>query len=540
MRLRHKLTHASRWTTYAWLILLLAVMIQVVKWRLLPVFIDIYYHLFTAAGFQEAGGWATHCFWEYAPVGRPQLYPPLLHMFILLGLKLGVPVLVVGKILQCILYPLFLFVVGAVIRKLFDSRLAFFTLLLLFSLYPLYLTVINTVAATLALLFCFVALLLLEENKGLAASFVLALAFYTHTLTSWFFLCACIVYGIVQKEKRRSCFRMCLLAIIAASPFIVYQLQNSCYFVFPRNLAENLWSELPVLHVFLAVGGFLACTAKKGRHFFFVALFLSATLLLCGGMVFRYFSFYGVISLVSMNAVFVNHVYGLLSGRWRKLYVSGIIVLFFVASPTLWINANPREERGGAWADNEASRDFIFKKGMLAVNIFDSSLSNFLFYCSRVQRTNEATIYYPRLFGAVVDCITANSNKDDIIWSNFSYTGGILGLLSQRATSSAMLSEVKSYYPFDQVAAARLIIWQKDPSDMKQEPVGLIQQYHLQKIATTELAFIYANPSGYSKKQTVSATISYKMIALLFLCVIILFLCSAKFSIDKNKFHVIL
>ena len=187
MKLNDKILKISRWDSYSGVIFILAIMFQVMKWRLLPIFLDIYYHLLTAAGFNEAGGWVYRCFWEYAPIGRPQLYPPLLHIIILLLVKLGITIMIIGKLIQCIMYPLVLFTIWYVVRELFDKRQAFFSLIMIFSIYPFYLTTVIASAASLSFIVCFFSLLFFERKKIVPSSLLLALGLYA-TVTPHGFL----------------------------------------------------------------------------------------------------------------------------------------------------------------------------------------------------------------------------------------------------------------------------------------------------------------------------------------------------------------
>ncbi|MDD5006030.1 MAG: EpsG family protein [Candidatus Omnitrophica bacterium] len=535
MKLKDKIVDVSRWDSYAFVILLLAIIFQLLRWRIFPIFLDVYYHLLTAVGFNEAGGWISHCFWSFAPVGRPQLYPPLLHIIILLFLKMSMPVLIIGKLLQCVIYPLLLFVIWYVIRKIFDKKVAFFSVFMLFSVYPFYLTAINTLAASLALIFCFLSLLFLERNKVFTASLLFALAFYSHGFTPWLFLCVFIFYGLLNKAKLKSCLKVCALALFLASPIIIYLFSMRHFYVFQKNnLGENSYIELKLQWV-IFLFGLVECLRKKDKYYIFIALFLSSFILLFLGFIFRYFSFYGIMSLVFMNAVFLSSLYEKLNKRSRKFYLLSVFILFFILSPTLTIDLSKKHGINDKPVSAAGNDELIFGQGLFRLNTQDSSFLNFFFYGSRLMRTNEITIYYPRLFSELLGVINKNTGKEDIIYVNLPYTAGILSLLSNRATSSAMLSEVGPYVNFDQIASSRLIIWQKDPADIEQgqEQAYLIKKYNLKKIADTKLAFIYKNPECISKKQTLSASISYKVLFALIFLVFMLIIWSIKFDIDK-------
>lgn len=539
MRFKDKVINISGWDYYSLVILFFSVIIQLLKWRIFPIFIDIYYHLLTASGFNEAGGWVSTCFWEYAPVGRPQVYPPLLHIFILFLIKTGMPVLIIGKLIQFLIYPALLFVIWYVIREIFNQRLAFFALVMIFSSYAFYLSAINTLAASLSLIFCFLSLLFLERNKITASALFLTISFYGHGYTSWFFVTVFILYAVLNRTKLSLCLKVVLSAIFLSSPLLIFQFHKRNYFLFLGNIFENYYIELDLINWFFLLYGLITCLRKKGRYKLFLALFVSSIIFLSSGHIFRYLSFYGIISIVFMNAAFFSDIYDRLFRRYRRALLI-IFISVFILSPVLSIDLLKGNRLKDIFTLSAKDEYLVFRRGVFTLNFLDSSLSNFIFYCSRFVRTNETTIYFSHLFSETVEAIKKNSGERDIIYVNFPYTGGILSLLSGRSTSSAMLSEVEPYSPFDKILVSKLIIWQKNSERIGQEPVNLIKRYHLNKIADTKLAFIYENPACSFKKQTISATISYRILLTLIFLVFVLIVWSAKFGIDKYQKNVIL
>src|SRR5207249_1007718 len=103
-----------------------------------------------ANGFNRAGGYVPHAFWEYAPYGRANLYPPLFH-FLLLGLiKSGLSLIIIARLMDLVTFPLFLIVIWLVIRSIYGQRIAFFSVALAASCYSFYLCSSNFIPVTLA------------------------------------------------------------------------------------------------------------------------------------------------------------------------------------------------------------------------------------------------------------------------------------------------------------------------------------------------------------------------------------------------------
>ena len=138
------------WDFYAGAIVALFAFFQLLYWPLSPRFLDIYYHLSVMEGFSQAGGYTIHAFWEFAPVGRPHLYPPLLHILMLALFQTGLSEITIGRIFECALYPLLLLTIWRVSRHFFGRQAAFFIVLLFSSVYSLYLSAVVLPAFTLS------------------------------------------------------------------------------------------------------------------------------------------------------------------------------------------------------------------------------------------------------------------------------------------------------------------------------------------------------------------------------------------------------
>ncbi len=130
-----------------------------------PQFLDAYYHLLVANGFIKSGGWVGWAWWDFAPLGRPQVYPPLYH-FVLVFLKtIGFSGLKAIKFTEALINPLFFFSLWYTFRKLVNQRFSFFSTLLLSSFFAFYASVSGNIPASLALIFGFFTWLAIKKKK---------------------------------------------------------------------------------------------------------------------------------------------------------------------------------------------------------------------------------------------------------------------------------------------------------------------------------------------------------------------------------------
>src|SRR6185436_3212168 len=95
----------AAWDRASWCLIALHTVLLLSWWPLLPWFVDLYYHMNVLEGFRQAGGVALHDFWEFAPAGRPHLYPPALHVALLSFDWLPMGVITRARLASVLPYP---------------------------------------------------------------------------------------------------------------------------------------------------------------------------------------------------------------------------------------------------------------------------------------------------------------------------------------------------------------------------------------------------------------------------------------------------
>ncbi len=490
---------SSRWEFYGTVFFCSWVLLLVPSWPRLPYFMDAYYHLSVMRGFLDAGGWVGHAFWEAAPVGRPHLYPPLFHFLGCGFLGLGLPVLFVARLLEFLIYPLFLFVFWRGARRLASDRFAFFLLLLLSANVPLYVYVINNAPFTLAMLFGFGAYLLHREGRWKGAGLLLAAAFYTHTLMS-LLMAAAFLVGVAledRKGSRRAAVSL-FLGLVLAAPLFMHQWSLRSFFVSIRA-TEFYSAQMSIPLYLLAVLGVLqAVRPGKGGRYFAVLYAVLAALWWTNRD--RFLSGQGLIPLCYFAAAALDFGWDRMASRrvaarWGFwLLLAGV---FFVATPQIAISASRPSARVEAASP---LRDMGGVEGVASIK--------------------GKTLYHPRFVRELADVVRAMTRPDDILYSNFPYAGGMVAVLAHRATSSIMLPEVRPWTSFDAKRAARWIVWFKEPF---REPGMYLDDFLPSSgfvfAAETDLAWIFENPAARAGRQVKAAALGWPLVlTFVFLC----------------------
>lgn len=412
--------------------------LQVARWRILPQFMDIYYHLLTGWGFLKAGGWSSWDFWQYAPVGRPHIYPPFFHLVIALLLKIGLSPVVLAKSFETLAPILFLVVLRRFIAKNYTSRLAFFALLAAVSSFSFYMNLINHIPAALAMIFCLFCLQQLLRGKWLAAGLLLALSFYTHIGISWFFAIAIMLWGsLFNRQDKRLCFKLIILALILASPFLLYQLfRLKAISAIGLNLSErNAIQFKPLEYILAAYAAFFIIRKMPRDYRLFPALFCASFIFLL--YPYRFFSAEGYLPVILLSAVSLDYFYSRLDKAReyvKRVFIASSAFIFLIVSPAI--------------LNHKFSLGHSAFMGM--VNPMDEG------------RGFMNSIWFKRDYLSAADFIRRNSGPEGIIYSNYDILGVCLASLSQRRTSNALFPEIKAAGPFDPLAGAILAVISKD------------------------------------------------------------------------------
>lgn len=467
----------ASWDFYAKLLILVYAFLQVIHWPVLPLFMDIHYHLHTAWGFIQAGGYSGWDFWEFVPYGRPHIYPPVFHIILALLLKIGIDKIILAKSLEIIFPLLFLIVLWNFTKKNFGSKIGFFVLLMLSSSFSFYLSLINHLPATLALILGILAISQLIKKNILRSLLLLALVFYTHTGVAWFFALSLLAFALLDEGFRRPCLSVVFFAVILSLPMTLKQLL-SLRFIKAVDLNEKYISEFKTIEYILAFAGIALAWKSKGIKRLFVALFLGSFIFLLHP--YRFFSAEGYLPLIFLAAISFDKINESLQKRNGLIRYLPMPVIIFVLliSPAILIDRNDTGKISAKFYN------------------FDSALVGMAFP-ERNPRVASSSLWFPNQYLPVANLIRQNSEPDDIIYSNFSNVSVCLAELSGRATSNGLFPDVMPSHEFDPISVTKIFIavkYGKSPG-----PQELAKKYNLVKIAETRLFIIYKNPASNAK-----------------------------------------
>jgi hypothetical protein len=450
------------------------------QWPLAPRFLDIYYHLGVMNGFDRAGGWTPVASWEFAPAGRPHLYPPLLHFAMLLFRRLGLSAIDVGRLVDCASWPLLLFSFHALAKRTLSARGAFFALLLFSSVVPVSLYAPTQAAFNLAAVLGIWAFVWRREGRTVLFVLATGLCFYAHSLGGWLCFLTLVLDSLGSAGRRRSLSALAC-ALVLGLPILVHQWRNAAYFSFVRVKELEVY-ELDLLLMALSAAALLgaACDRlwrERSAGLSWLGGFLPAAFT----MQTRFFGGPGLLGPSLLSGQFIDRWLEKVPQRYLRPAASVLIAAIAFAGPAL------------EWDLRSGEREWI---------AMDRSFTRAITAGQGHFRSNSYSVFFEDHYEEIAEVIREHSGPDDLLWSDFSYLAGILSAMTGRATTTGMLPEVRPYEKRDAMADARLLVWLKT-ADGKPHPrmAATAGKRGWKLLKETDMAFVFENPSPQASRR---------------------------------------
>jgi hypothetical protein len=214
--------------TFDWLglgVILFTTLLLVLK--PLYFFQDDWYHIKVAQVILDSGRIPTWNFWEYAPVGRPHLYPPLLPVIMALLSFMTADVFAAAMLIKTFTYPLMLLSFWYVSRRLGGSVAGFVTVLGILSVLPLLFMFISVMPASLALVVAPFVLYFFLQKRFFATAALLSISLWLHIVMPVVLVIALGLFAVMNSKKYLEFFvKVFLLSSITYAPWALHILLN--------------------------------------------------------------------------------------------------------------------------------------------------------------------------------------------------------------------------------------------------------------------------------------------------------------------------
>jgi len=481
------------WDFFAKIIIAGFFLLQCIRWSILLQSMDIYYHLLTAWGFIQAGGYSNWDFWQYAPAGRIHIYPPLFHLLLAGLIKSGVNQIILAKLGEVVIPSLFLAVLWKFIKAHYGNRLAFLVILVFFSSFSFYLSLINHLPATLAFVFGILAWDQFFKGKLLRSGLLLAACFYTHIGLSWFFTLAFLLYVLINKEEKKGGLFILGTALILALPMIIKE-AHALKFISSLGLdmRERYLSQVKVIDLLFALAGLAIALKRRGRYVLFLTFFIAGLIFLL--YPYRFFSAEGYFPVILLAGLFLERLY---QGINKRYVIFSIALFTLILSPT--------------WAFYQDAGN---KKISYKLRLLDSGFINLILARGQVA-------WFPKQYLSTAKLVKENSQEREIVFSSLNSIGLTIASLSGRATANALLPEIRLSDDYNPLLSAKIIIFTRidDPGVTGK----IISALKLVELGGNDFFVVYKNPGCQAQVKINPAILPFWLIFAIGLGVLLAF-----------------
>ena len=478
------------WNLYSFGFLALLLLFTFLGWQTYPHFVDIFHYLLTGWGYSQGGGYFASSFWDYAPVGRPNLYPPFTS-FLIWGSSAILPSRILAvRLLSATTPLLFLISCWWVVKSIFNQRVSFWSLLLIGAAPSFYSSLSNNLAASWAIIFGLFSFLYYTRRNFVRATILLSLCCFSHTLVFALFFSSLCGYGLHKKHFKQTSM-LFLVTLVLVSPLLLHQIRHMESFqsAFP---GENIYLQIKPLIYILALWGVVISRRRKGPAY--LILFLNFfSLLMIPSYVYRYVSSQGLFFVIILAALGWDDLYEKLANKIRSASNPG-----FLKPATLLLSLTLLLTSPLLSTSEKAVR----------FHLFNSVWSN---YIGKWPASIYEKSFIKEEFLELAEEVKAHTGEKQIIYSNLNIAGVILASLSGRATANALAQEIEPYQRFDPLKKSRLIIWFKPEENDPHEYLRLnliLKRYGLLLVKDTPLAYLLLNPEATENIDIPSPTLN--------------------------------
>jgi len=507
------------WHMYSLVLIGLILLLQFFHSYHYPQFLDEFFHLHSAWSIEYWDGFSSVDLLQDAPIGRPNLYPPFYHSLIQILHQSGMDWITISKFFSVLIVPAFCLVFYFIFRDLVSPLFGFIFILLVFSSYGFFNSLIDYIPATISIIFWGMSFSFFIKKKFLASSLFLALCFYTHPVLGYVEFGLLFIWALLSNWKKAVYY---LLSLLIAFPFIFHQFYNIRYFSCRPYAYGSCSLELKFVEIALCIAGIILAIFYKDKRnivkLFLLAMGFSTVFYILPGYRDRIVVSQGFLPVMFFAAYCIYHIFEKMPDfKKRVLFLLGIFIFFVFLSPS-----------------------FLYLKEGKKFLLFDSFLIN-SFKDVFSERAHSFSVWSAKTYEPIISLIKTNTDKNEIIHSNVYSLGVMFSLLSERPTASALFSEVKPFLGFDRVAVSKLVIHLKSLNAKKDsEILDYFSQRNFKLIEDLPLFYIFRNPSplkigSIDKQIIIGKKLLYGFWLILF-C-LIFFFCSweNKSQYSKNK-----
>ena len=306
------------------------------RFDIFPIFVDIYYHTSVVVSFDRVGGIVLWDFWEFAPAGRPHLYPPLLHCGMLF-LSEFADYMAVAKFTSFIMVPLSQVTVWVFSREILSRKTGFYSVLVLTSSVEYFRLQAVTSAAALVLVLVPLVFYAFEKKKYWASVILLSFCLYSHVSMGPLAVGSFLLYGVLRREKFKEAAKIIITSLVLYLPWGIHLMINM------GSISSNSPPSSGSFIIFpwiFGIIGLIICVMRKKEFYIPVCILVCMI-----PIVFSYpgrFAGHSVLPLAFLSGIALSWVDSKIIGKKKMFFVLGALLVLSVVAPTIQVRAERR------------------------------------------------------------------------------------------------------------------------------------------------------------------------------------------------------
>jgi hypothetical protein len=404
-------------------------------------------------GFSQAGGLVLWDFWEYAPVGRPHVYAPLLHCAGLLLHGLGMSVYAIGSVLSWLFYPLSFVLAWRWVRSVAGKRAGFFVVALLAGPTAWFFNQAGHTANALALLLVLGALVAYTKER--------------------YITCALAPLGRAAA--------IVLAVLVLFLPWALHLYANRAL-IGKTHAGGGFWQfgDLPMnlLLAPLAAVGLILAYAKRGKALAFPSFLLAFLVLFPMSYGHRFWRFNAFLPYVALGAFGLEAILRYLEKPLKLRAALGFSLAVCLAGVLLAPEVSLLRRGPPAWPPGERAADLapgrpgmppkpgLSPRGGVRMEL--AALPALLLPDGARQRNLLREPHVREMIKLVLE----NSDSDDVVFVGDGPTASLLAAMTGRRTTGGMLREVRPSSARPGPRDAGVIVVPKQPPETGPAPFG--------------------------------------------------------------------
>ncbi|HIE23929.1 MAG TPA: hypothetical protein EYP68_06845 [Candidatus Korarchaeota archaeon] len=216
------------WRIASILIFMMITAISLLNVRKGPGGVDCWYHMAVSKNILAKRRVPLYADWEYYPVGRPHLYPPLLHMFVaLLSIPFGGNVLAGGKLFNALMLPISVGIALLSFSRMYKDSWREFLALLILCLDPIFFGVHKgLLPSVLASALAFLAVACFFDGQLVPSIIAMTLCLYTHLGVPYLYLFGLLIFSSLNREYFSMYKHLFIGSMLLFSPWGFHILNN--------------------------------------------------------------------------------------------------------------------------------------------------------------------------------------------------------------------------------------------------------------------------------------------------------------------------